>query len=517
MATGVAALSTTTYLNCTVHGQSMIEPGTISFATGAAGQSGTGMTADVTVSGGAVTAVTLTNQGSNAKVSDALIVDSIDLGDATGSGFIFTLNSNNTGIATVSNISLAGDNYVIGEVLSVDDSSVGAAGGSGFQYTVSNVGFASSVTILDPGQAYELADTLIIGEVGGASIAQGTGFSATLATINPIKALELTQAGDLNMGVGGGSQMSLKPEGSITAAQWSINLSGLAQLASVTTTGNITASGTLTVNSTSGFTGMATFNGGITVSGADSSIDRVNIKILDGSATAPSLTFSDASSNQTGFFKAATNQIGVSLGGTEGVRFDGTNYLNTVGLQVDSTLGNLNPFLKVETTTPKLSIGAAATQIEINNASTISTGGTDIDVPLTFDTKGGGNFTFKGGANVDFIVDDGTTEVFKVETSTGTALFSGNLDAGKLRIRQNVVSNNSSAAVRSFGEVVALTVTGSGSGYTDGTYTATATTSTGGGTGCTVTVTVASGTFSAVTVVAKGCLLYTSPSPRDRG
>ena len=135
VATGVAALSTTTYLNCTVHGQSMIEPGTISFATGAAGQSGTGMTADVTVSGGAVTAVTLTNQGSNAKVSDALIVDSIDLGDATGSGFIFTLNSNNTGIATVSNISLAGDNYFIVDVLSVDDSSFGEAGGSCLLYT----------------------------------------------------------------------------------------------------------------------------------------------------------------------------------------------------------------------------------------------------------------------------------------------------------------------------------------------------------------------------------------------
>ena len=504
VAPGVAALSLTSYLNCTVHGQGMIEPGILSFGTGTAGQSGSGMLANITVASGAVTGVTITQQGENAKVGDVLIVDASDLGSASGSGFQYTLNSNNTGITSVTDISLSGSDYVIGEVLSVADADVGTGGGSGFQYTISNVGFASSITVTDPGAAYELADTLILGPLGGEGITQGTGFSISLATLNPIKALELTQLGELNMGEGGGSQLNIKPTGDITATSWSINASGLANLNSVTTSGNISATGTLAVTSTSTFTGMATFNGGITVSGADSSIDRALIKLNDGSATAPSLTFSESGSNQTGFFKQAANKIGVTFGATEGIRLDGTNYFDTKGLQVDATLGTTNPFLKVETTTPKLSIGAAATQIEINNATTISTAGTDIDVPLTFDTKGGGNFTFKGGTNVDFIIDDGTTEVFKLETSTGTALFSGNLDAGKLRIRQNVVSNNSSAAVRSFGEVVALTVTGTGSGYTDGTYTATATTSTGGGTGCTVTVTVASGDFSAVTVVAKG-------------
>ena len=176
------------------------------------------------------------------------------------------------------------------------------------------------------------------------------------------------------------------------------------------------------------------------------------------------------------------------------------------GLSIDAAVNPIGPdkFFTVETTTPKISIGATATKLEINNSTTISTSGTDIDVPLTFDTKGGGDFTFKGGANVDFIVDNGTTEVFKLETQDGTATFSGNLDAGKLRIRQNVVANNSTGAVRAFGEVLELTVTGTGSGYTNGTYTATATTSTGGGTGCTVTVTVSGGDFSSVTIVDKG-------------
>ena len=301
-----------------------------------------------------------------------------------------------------------------------------------------------------------------------------------------------------------GSQVNLKPDGTFIATNWNISSTGAANLASVATSGSISATGAFTASSTSTFTGMATFNGGVTISGADSSIDRANIKILDGSATQPSFTFSDSNSNTTGLFKQASNKIGVTFSGTEGIRLDGTNYIDSIGLQVDASLGNSNPFFKVETTTPKLSIGAAATQIEINNSTTISTAGTDIDVPLTFDTKGGGDYTFKGGANVDFIIDDGTTEVFKLETSTGTALFSGNLDAGKLRIRQNIISNNTTGAVRSFGEVVALTVTGTGSGYTDGTYTQTATTSTGSGTGCTVTVTVASGTFSSVTIVDKG-------------
>jgi hypothetical protein len=500
---GVSALGQDSYLNCQNHGQSMIEPGILSFASGTAGQSGSSMTSNITISGGAVTGVTIVAQGINAKVGDVLIVDSSDVG-GSGSGFQYTLNSNNTGIATVTDISLAGDGYAIGEVLGVADTDVGGGGGSGFQYTVSNVGFATGVTITDPGAAYELADTLILGEVGGQGIAQGTGLSLSLASLNQIKSLELTQSGELVMGESGGATLRIQPSGAITAAQWSINASGISSLASVSTTGNISAGGTFGVTSTSTFTGMATFNGGITVSGADSSIDRALIKLNDGTASAPSLTFSEVASNQTGLFKQASNKIGVSFSGTEGVRLDGTNYIDTKGLQIDATLGSTTPFINVETTTPKFSIGAAATQIEINNATTISTAGTDIDVPLTFDTKGGGDFTFKGGANVDFIVDDGTSEVFKVETSTGTALFSGNLDAGKLRIRQNVVSNNSSTATRAFGEITAVSVTGTGSGYTDGTYTATATTSNNIGTGCTVTVTVSGGDFSAVTVVAKG-------------
>ena len=152
----------------------MSEPGTITFTTGTAGQSGDQMAGTITVSGGQVTAVVLSNQGTNYKLNDVLTIDDDDLGGGGGSGFQYTLSSNSTGITSVTDISLTGDNYQIGDVLSVDDATVGGGGGSGFQYTASNVGFATAATVTTGGQAFELADTLILGPVGGAAATQGT-------------------------------------------------------------------------------------------------------------------------------------------------------------------------------------------------------------------------------------------------------------------------------------------------------------------------------------------------------
>jgi len=496
---GVSALSQDSYIVCTVHGQSMSEPGVITFTTGTAGQSGDQMVANVTVVGGQVTAVVLSTQGDNYKLNDVLIADADDLG-GSGSGFQYTLNSQSTGVTTVSDISLTGEGYQIGDILSVDDSTVGGGGGSGFQYTVSNVGFATAAAVTVGGQAFELADTLILGPVGGAAATQGTGLTLSIATLNPVKSLELTQSGNLTLGETGGAQLALQPDGLMTATSWNIAASGTASFTGLNTSSTANLNAGLAVTGTSTFSLGATFSGGITVSGADSTMERATITLKDGTAAAPSIGFDNSTS--TGLFRSAGDVLGITTGGTETTTFKGTG-IDTVGLQVNSTLGSTTPFLKVDTTTPKLILGSASANLEISNTGSLTTAGTDIDVPLTFDTKGGGDFTFKGGANVDFIVDDGTTEVFKLETQSGTAIFSGNLDAGKLRIRQNIIQNNSTGATRAFGQVTALTVTGTGSGYTDGTYTATATTG-GSGTGLTVDVTVASGTFSSVVVSDKG-------------
>ena len=208
--------------------------------------------------------------------------------------------------------------------------------------------------------------------------------------------------------------------------------------------------------------------------------------------SAPSIAFDNSTS--TGIFRSSANVIGISNSGTEKYRFS-ADIFDAPAIQVDGTLGNTAPFFKVDPAVNKVLIGPATNFLSLDNTNTIKSEGTNVAVPLNFETKGSGNFVFKGGTDKTFSITDGTSDVVTVDTATGTALFGGNLDAGKLRIRQNVVQNNSSTATRAFGEITALTVTGTGSGYTDGTYTATATTSNNSGTGCTVTLTVASGTF----------------------
>ena len=500
-ASGIASTATETYLNCVNHGQTMIEPGVITWTTGAAGQGGSGMAGNVTVVGGQVTAVEITAQGTGVQIGDVLYAENSDMGGGSGTGFTFTINSDNTGITSVTNISLTGQDYAINEVLSVDDATVGGGGGSGFAYTVTNVGFVTSVDVAQGGNAFELADTLIIGPVGGETVTQGTGFNVSIATLTRTKSLELTQTGNMVLGEATSGQLTLQPDGVINAANYSVSSSGVFNVAGVSSSGPVSGS-TATFTSTGTFSGLLTASGGISSTATASTINDLTTTIADGAAATPSLSFN--TSNTTGLFHQETDVIGVSVAGTQIGNIGAAGPLFT-GLSIDAAVNPIGPdkFFTVETTTPKISIGATATKLEINNSTTISTTGTDIDVPLTFDTKGGGDFTFKGGTNVDFIVDDGTTEVFKLETTSGTATFSGNLDAGKLRIRQNVIQNNSTGAVRAFGEVLALTVTGAGSGYTDGTYTQTATTG-GSGTGLTVDVTVASGTFSSVAIYDKG-------------
>ena len=101
----VAGEGTTDY-RCVQHGADMGLGGTITFTTGTAGQSGEGMTVDLTISGGVVTAATIVNQGTggNFAVGHTFFVDADDAG-GTGSGFLYTLSGAQTGITTVSNIS----------------------------------------------------------------------------------------------------------------------------------------------------------------------------------------------------------------------------------------------------------------------------------------------------------------------------------------------------------------------------------------------------------------------------
>ena len=498
----VSSTTPTSTYQCTVHGAGMGEGGVITYTTGAAGQSGIGMSANITISGGAVTVVTITSQGTggNYAIGHQLVADVDDIG-GTGSGFVYTLASNTTGVSTVTAISLTGEGYTIGEVLGVADGDVGGGGGSGFQFTISNVGFATAAAVGDAGGAYELADTLILGEVGPPGSVQGSGLVISLASIASEKSLELDQDGKLTLGATVASgQVVINKDGTLTTPNWNVSSTGAITAVSAAFSGGIAITAAATVGQTLQVAGTFTASAGVTISGGTSTISNTSLKLLDGTEAAPSFSFDN--SDTTGFYRAGADDIGITVGGSRKGKIDAGGIYFT-GIKADADVTNLNPFFNVDTAASKLELGSVTTNLFIDSTNTIGTGGTDISVPLNFDTKGEGDFTFKGGANVDFKITDGTTDVVSVDTGTGTALFSGNLDAGKLRIRQNVISNNSSTSTRSFGQVTALTVTGTGSGYTDGTYTATATTG-GSGTGLTVTLTVASGTFSAATVVAKG-------------
>ena len=268
------------------------------------------MAGDVVVTGGSVTSVTITTQGTGYSIGDVLLIDDSQVGGGGGSGFQYTLNSNNTGVSTVTNISLNGEGYQLGDVLSVDDATVGGGGGSGFQFTVNKVGFCTALTVTSEGNAYELADTLILGPVGGAGIAQGSGLTASIATINSTKQLEMTQLGVMTLGPEGGNQLIMQPDGCIAAAGYSIGSGGAAIFSTIRgTTGTFTD--VLSAQSTSTFTGMATFSGGITSTAQASTIEKLTAKLVDGLAATPSIAFDNSAT--TGLFRSAGDVIGVSL------------------------------------------------------------------------------------------------------------------------------------------------------------------------------------------------------------
>ena len=468
----------------------------VSTGVGSQGVFGYGATATVAVgSAGTATSWTFTNQGTGYKATDVVTADISDLGNA-GSGISYTINADDRSVSGVTNISTTGGPYAVGDVLTADPSFDTAGNGSGFQYTVTKAGYLDSVTIAEAGFGFFANDTLLLIDTAPLKlVTTGTAIAIQVATVSDITPIELGY------------------DGSATSQLWSIDKDGNTTFKNINGSGTISITGGITSGgtvSTTGALSCATFNvqtsasiAGLTTTG-NSIISSATIALADGTAVAPS--FKLASNTQTGYFRAGANSIGLTVSGVQKGFIGPTATLQTLDFQVDSDVASLNPFLKVDATNESVTIGAPATQIKINNDGLIETVGTDLNVDLKVSPKGQGNFTIIGGADQDFNILDaaGGTEVFKIDTATGDATFSGNLDAGLLRVRDNVIANNSTLAVKSFGEILSVSVTGTGSGYTDGTYTATATTSSGNGTGCTVTVTVASGDFSAVTIVAQG-------------
>ena len=294
---------------------------TVGNGTSSQGSFGDSATANVTISGGAVTSFVLSDQGNDLKVGDVLTLSPTNIG--SGSGFLYTIGSNVTGVTSVTYVSSAGGPYVVGDVLSAADSDLGGGGGSGFQFQVSKVGFIESTTITDGGRGFDTTDTL---EYVSPPTTSGTTYALSIS------------------GVTKTTPVDIQSDGSITTTNWSIDKDGVFNntnsaisvgaiaAASATITGatalqnTLSVTGIATLSSDLSVGGDATVTGNLTVNGTNSRINNAIIDLQDGTASDPSLKFE--SSATTGIFHAAADRFGFTAGGTSRLEL-GTNEIVT--------------------------------------------------------------------------------------------------------------------------------------------------------------------------------------------
>jgi len=135
--------------------------GDINFTAGAAGSYGYGATADIDVSGGAVTSLTFDLTGTDIRAGDVLEVSQVDIG--AGTGFEFTINSiDNNGTVVFVQVTTIGQNYANGDILSFNPADVGGTG-SGAELTItSNPGQITNFSFDSQASDYTQGDVLTL-------------------------------------------------------------------------------------------------------------------------------------------------------------------------------------------------------------------------------------------------------------------------------------------------------------------------------------------------------------------
>lgn len=495
-----ATSSNTVFYTCTVHGRSMSEEAYIDIISGTLGSYGSGGQINVTTSGGSVTGVSFATQGSGYKSGDVVSVPNGLIGG--GSGFSYTINGNDTGISQVTNIQSAGSGYTVADVLSVSDSNVGSGGGAGFQFTVTKVGYVSSAVVTNGGNTFYPNQTILFDPQNFAGLGSGSNLSLLTNTVNTESIIELKNDGAIVS-----DSYNISASGTFTASSGS-NISSLGT-SGLTTSGSITASGSLNILSTASITGSLTVNGtttlnnNLTANGSNNQINNAIIELQNGSASSPSLRFEN--SLTTGLYRDASDVLGFSIAGTKSLSLSSTELRMTKDLIIDSSFATVSPFFKVDSTGESVDIGTFTSGLRITNAASIEAIGSNLDVDITLVPLGEGNLQIIGGLNKDFLINDGTSETFRVDTESGNTTIKGNLKVNaNLQLEDNIISNIGTVATTSFGQVVSVSATGTGTGFTTGTYTNVTSTTNGGGSGATFNVTVAGGDITAISVSAGG-------------
>ena len=490
----------TVFYTCSQHGQSMSESAYIAITTGTAGVYGDGGQIDVTVgAGGGVTAVAFSTggQGTGWKAGDVVKVANPSLIGSTNN-FTFTINSNDTSISSLTDIVSSGSGYAVGNVLSCSDDDVGSGGGSGFQFTVTKVGYASSVVLSDGGNAFFTGQTVVFDTTNFAGLGDnGSNFALTAADIDTSEVTTIASSGALKSeeyNISASGILTLGSTGTTSTVSNDAITTG-----TIATRGDITAQAAVSIGTTLGVSGVTTLTGNVAANGADNFVDNLKLKLQSGTAAAPS--FALASENTSGFYRSAANELSYSGAGVQKIKMSDTVLETANNLIVDSVLGAANPYFKVDPTAETTTIGTVQSGLQINNAAEITAAGIDANIPVTITPKGTGNLILKGGTDVQFEVNDGTTAQFTIDSITGNTDIKGNLKVDTaLEIKRSTINNADTGGTASFGEVVECTVSGTGSGYTNGSYSAvTATGTSGVGTGATFTVVVSGGAITSVT------------------
>jgi len=169
------------------------------------GGSGAGAIGTVTVAGGAVTGIVITNPGSGYKVGDSLSAAAASVG-GTGAGFAVPVATLRAGIKTTAAIT-AGSGYADGIYQDVPLTG-GAGTGAKGTITISN-GAITNVTLTDGGSGYLVTDSLsaTTNSIGGGA---GTGFAVAIGSVNSqIAAGKGTKGSTYNLKLQDGTNLSV--------------------------------------------------------------------------------------------------------------------------------------------------------------------------------------------------------------------------------------------------------------------------------------------------------------------
>ena len=149
------------------------------------GGAGTGATAQITVAGNVVTAITITNKGNNYVVADSMSCLAQYIGNGINTIGTISAGSGYTGdgIATLGTI-IPGNTYTNGTYVGVAVTSLTGTGTGAIATVVVSGGAVTSVTFVNPqdrGYGYAISDSLSVAAslIGGT----GTGFSVPVATV----------------------------------------------------------------------------------------------------------------------------------------------------------------------------------------------------------------------------------------------------------------------------------------------------------------------------------------------